>query len=56
MTQAKRHVDIIVSHLLRDDDKMAIRYYVENRVSYSKLKEARAKASRLRVKHSQTTG
>lgn len=44
----KKHIDIIVSHLLKDDDTQALRYYCENRVSLSQLNEAMRKATALK--------
>lgn len=53
MSRRQRHIDTIVSHLLRDDERMAIRHYVENRVSLNTFKEAKAIVARLKAKNQQ---
>lgn len=56
MSRKQKHIDVIVSHLLRDDQGQALRYYIENRVSYSSFTQARTIAAMLKRRAEENNG
>lgn len=43
--RVERHIQIMVAHLVRGDQLMALRYYTEHRISRKTFDEARRRAA-----------